>query len=298
MRVLILGAGGMLGHKLTMILNDSFDVYTATRAEFSHYEKFSIFNSSRHIGNFDALNENSVRQLIKKNDPQVVLNCLGVTTRKLNQGGTPTVIKINSLLPHVLAECCLLNNARFIHFSTDCVFSGHKGAYLETDLTDARDLYGLSKILGEVNESHCLTLRSSIIGREIYHHTELVEWLISQKGKSVTGYSQAFYTGVTTNAMARVVSDIITNHKDLSGIYQLASPKISKFELLNSLNQTLHLNIDISPNSDYRSDKSLDGSRLAKVVPSADKLNWKEMMMELADETDLYEKWKSNDTQR
>lgn len=145
MKILVLGAGGMLGHKIAMKLKSSFDVYTATRQPFSQYAKFGIFDSDKHIENLDVAQESDLLATLSQVQPQVVINGVGVTTRKLAADQSHLVIRLNSLLPHVLLNWCRSNRARLIHFSTDCVFSGKKGNYSEDDLTDARDLYGLSK---------------------------------------------------------------------------------------------------------------------------------------------------------
>ncbi|MCB0363104.1 MAG: SDR family oxidoreductase, partial [Bdellovibrionales bacterium] len=294
--ILILGAGGMLGHKLAFLLNKNFEIYTTTRSPYSLYKKFEIFDPNRHIDQLDVLDESALSLAVKKIEPRVIINCVGLTTRKIDTQDSSLVIKTNSLLPHNLTAIAKRIKARVIHFSTDCVFSGSKGNYKESDLTDSRDLYGLSKVLGEVNHEPCLTLRSSIIGREILHHTELLEWLVSMQDQQVRGFSRVYYTGVTTNLMVKVVEDIILNHPELFGVYQLASPKISKYELLNLINEALQLNVSIQSDSQYQSDKSLDGSRLAKIVQSADKITWEDMIVDLIKEDKRYKKWKYNDT--
>ncbi|MCB0385265.1 MAG: SDR family oxidoreductase, partial [Bdellovibrionales bacterium] len=274
MKVLILGAGGMLGHKMAMKLGNSFEIFTATRQSLSQYTNFALFDPKRHIENLDVGDEVKLLGTLDQHQPEAVINCIGVTTRKLPAGQSHLVIRLNSLLPHVLSSWCQRNQSRLIHFSTDCVFSGDKGNYSEEDLTDARDLYGLSKILGEVKDPPALTIRSSIIGRELLHKTELVEWFLSQRGRTVKGFSNVYYSGVTTNYMAYLVEHILKNHQDLSGLYQLASPRISKMDLLQLINQEFGLGIEIDSDPTYRSDKSLDGSRLAKILNDSEKPEW------------------------
>jgi dTDP-4-dehydrorhamnose reductase len=291
MKIAILGATGMLGHKMQMTLREDFDVWCLARQPITGFRALGIFDESRFISGIAVERWAELQLALKKIGPEVVINCIGMTTRKIDASNSSSVIQINSWLPRALQEWTLQNKARLIHFSTDCVFSGAKGSYRESDLTDARDLYGLSKTLGEVGEPNALSIRSSIIGREIAHKTELVEWCISQKGGAIEGYRNAIYSGVTTNYMARFIKYVLKNHPSLVGIHQLSSPPISKFELLSQLNQALGLQIRITPNDKYRSDKSLDSTRLFTSLKNAEKPNWQAMIEELASEHLLYEGW-------
>ena len=154
---------------------------------------------------------------------------------------------INSLFPHQLAQICNNGNSRLIHFSTDCVFSGKKGNYKENDPSDAEDLYGKTKFLGEVDYPNSLTIRTSIIGREINSKNGLLEWFLSKKGQSVKGYSRAFFSGLTTNALSNILLDIISDFDLLSGIWHVSSEPISKYSLLNKINEKFDLGISIIP---------------------------------------------------
>ena len=157
-----------------------------------------------------------------------------------------------------LAQWARENGSKLIHFSTDCVFTGKKGEYTEKDKPDAQDIYGLSKAQGEIQTPHVLTYRLSKIGREIEGKTEIVEWLLSQKGKAVQGYSKAMYSGVTTNFMADELIRVIENFPEIEGLYQVSSPNISKYELLKLLNQVYGCGVEIQEKSDYAVDKSLN----------------------------------------
>ena len=168
MRILVLGATGMLGHTIYKFLNqsDEIECYGSIRntkdKEFfdSHLSKKTrIFN--------DFNNLKKLEKFIKKIKPQIILNCIGLIKQRDNSDNQPEAIFINSLLPHQISKVCNELGIRFIHFSTDCVFSGRKGNYKESDLPDARDIYGLSKFMGEINGKNNLTIRTSIIGHEL-----------------------------------------------------------------------------------------------------------------------------------
>jgi dTDP-4-dehydrorhamnose reductase len=200
-------------------------------------------------------------------------------------------ITVNSLLPHKLAEFCQHWGGRLIHFSTDCVFRGERGGYREEDLPDANDLYGQTKALGEVTTGRALTLRTSIIGRELTHAESLVEWFLQQEHKRVSGYTRALYSGVTTNHMASVVANLIENHPHLVGLYQVTSQTISKFDLFCLIRDAYRLDVEITPNPDLFCDRSMKGDKFAKatgyVCPS-----WPELVAELANDDTPYQQWK------
>jgi len=192
-------------------------------------------------------------------------------------------IEINALLPHRLRDLCLEVGARLIHFSTDCVFSGRTGGYRETDQPDAVDLYGRSKLLGEVHEAPGLTVRSSIVGLELSRRTGLIEWFLAQRG-TIRGFRRAIYTGVTTAEMARFVARVLAAHHDLHDVWHLASAPISKYDLLVALARRLgRTDVEILPDDDFVCDRSLDGSRLRQVI-GYEAPSWDAMLTELADE--------------
>lgn len=260
MKILILGAGGMLGHQIWLKCKSEFgaeNVGCTLRKNKSYYDKFSIFGSGEIFDNTDVANFKTVESILVQFKPDYVVNCIGLTLRKKELQDIEKCYDINSMLPHRLALWGLSNNCRVIHFSTDCVFDGKKGAYTELDIPTADDAYGKSKFLGEIAYLNSLTMRLSIVGRELDANTELIEWLVSQKGKTVSGYAHAIYSGLTTNHVAKQVVNVILNHPKLCGIFQLASEPISKFELLKKINEIYNLNVTINQNTDYKSDKSL-----------------------------------------
>ena len=212
--------------------------------------------------------------------PEAVVNAVGIIKQRRDADEAILSIEVNALLPHRLALLCRRAGARLIQLSTDCVFSGERGRYREDDLSDARDLYGLSKRLGEVTGPGCLTLRTSIIGPELSRKTGLLEWFLAQRG-TVNGYTRAIFSGFTTLEMARILERLLESPPALEGLYHVASRPISKFDLLVAIRDALGLKTGIAPYSDFRCDRSLDGSRFAAasgyVAPT-----WPQMAAELA----------------
>jgi dTDP-4-dehydrorhamnose reductase len=195
---------------------------------------------------------------------------------------------INALFPHRLADLCGSIGTRLIHVSTDCVFSGATGGYRESDVPDAGDLYGRSKQLGEVIRPGCLTLRTSIIGREITKSVGLLEWFMQRRQGAAQGYRRAVFSGLTTLALARVLLDVVSDHGELAGLYHVASEPICKLDLLQALNEALGLAVDIHPVDEPVIDRSLDASRFAAAtgiaVPS-----WHRMIADLAEDPTPYD---------
>jgi len=203
MKILILGADGMIGHKMAQSLSH-FDLYLNSRSH-SNYLQEHFPNST--LSNFDFLNQN-IEDLIDKISPDYVINAVGITIRRGASDNKETNL-INSQLPKKIDFWCKENQKKQIHFSTDCVFSGDKGNYNDLDLPDAKDHYGKSKGEGEINSMSTLTIRSSMIGKEIYNKTELLEWVISNKNKNIKGFDNAIYSGVSTLWMSKTVNEII-----------------------------------------------------------------------------------------
>jgi dTDP-4-dehydrorhamnose reductase len=167
-----------------------------------------------------------------------------------------------------------------VHISTDCVFSGRTGRYREADVSDAEDLYGRTKYLGEVDESHCVTLRTSIIGKELSRKQGLLEWFLSQTG-SVQGFRNALFSGFTTLELSRIIEKILTEHPEKGGLYHVSSDPISKFDLLTLIKREMGLRIEIIPAEEPRLDRSLDSTKFRKefnYTPPA----WEEMIEELS----------------
>lgn len=266
MKVLILGASGMLGHKMTQRLDQRFEVWGTVRGDAEKARDFEALASANLIGGVSATELGSIAKALEQVQPQVVVNCVGIV-KQLEQAYDPVAcITINSLFPHQLAGLCNQQGIRLLHISTDCVFSGNKGPYRESDNPDPTDLYGRSKLLGEVEAPGCLTMRTSIIGRQLQHGKSLIEWFLSEKGGTVQGYANALYTGLTTLAMSDLVADIIENHPQLDGIWHVSSQAISKYDLLTIVNRVYGLKITVQKDELFHCDRRLDSSRFRQAT--------------------------------
>ena len=222
----------------------------------------------------------------------MVVNCIGVI-KQLPGAHDPIVsIGINSLFPHRLRALCHAAGARLIHVSTDCVFSGRKGMYAEADPSDAEDLYGRSKFLGEVGGEGAVTLRTSIIGRELSGTSGLVEWFLAQRGGKAEGYSRAIFSGLTSIALARVILDVAASHPELSGVYHVSVDPISKLDLLRLLNDAFDARVEIAPNDRVAIDRSLDSSRF-RAATGFTPPSWPDLVREMAEDAKPYDHWRS-----
>jgi dTDP-4-dehydrorhamnose reductase len=247
-KVLVLGGVGMLGHVLfkKLIKNKLFEVHDITR------------NKENRLNNFkcDVTNFDSLFEIVKNVKPHFIVNCIGVLIKESNENPSNAVL-INSALPHKLVQFSKAINAKFIHISTDCVFDGSKGTYIETDKKTAQDTYGLSKSLGEINDDKNLTLRTSIIGPELKDDGEgLFSWFINQRGE-VSGFTESIWGGVTTLVLADIIiKSINENH---TGLIHITNGKpISKYDLLNLIKDKFELNkINLKRVFGKKSDKSL-----------------------------------------
>lgn len=276
MKILILGAYGMLGHKLFQKLSLQFDTYATCRQIRLSESMTKIFPRERLLPDVLVEDSDSILQAIVRVQPDAIINCIGVI-KQLDTAKDPIPsIAINALFPHRLALLCRTAGIRLIHFSTDCVFSGKKGMYNLQDISDADDLYGRTKYLGEIGGEGCLTIRSSIIGRELDSSNGLVEWFLNQTGGSVKGFRRAIYTGFTTLEMSKIVTKILLNYSDLTGVWQIASTPISKYDLLCRIKEKMKLDIRIEPDDQFVCDRSLDGKlftqRTGYLAPGWDKM--------------------------
>ncbi|ACM19816.1 UDP-2-acetamido-2,6-dideoxy-beta-L-arabino-hexopyranos-4-ulose 3-epimerase and UDP-2-acetamido-2,6-dideoxy-beta-L-lyxo-hexopyranos-4-ulose 4-(Re)-reductase, putative [Geotalea daltonii FRC-32] len=275
--VLILGATGMLGHTLLEQLAARKDLeVTATVRCQGSVEGITTKLLEKIVGNLDADNPDSVLKTLAQVKPDVVINCIGIIKQLPSAKDPITAITINSLFPHRLAQACKAAGSRLIHISTDCVFSGSKGNYTESDVADATDLYGRTKFLGEVDYPHCVTLRTSIIGHELKGCYSLIDWFLAQEGE-VNGYTEAIYTGFPTVEMARIIADYVIPNPQLNGLYQVSSEPISKYELLQLVAKQYNKDIQIRPFHDFHCDRSLDSSRFRNITGYTPP-SWSEMV--------------------
>ncbi len=255
MKILILGADGMIGHKMAQKFNmPKFELHLNSRSNKDFLKE--IFPNANTIENNFLVSD--IFKILNKINPDYILNCCGITIRRGINLNKSNSIKINSELPYLISDWTRKNSSKLIQFSTDCVFSGKKGHYDDDSPPDAKDLYGSTKAKGEIAIKNTLTLRSSMIGREIYNKTELLEWLIRKKNKVINGFSNVIYSGITTLEMSKYVYDIIDKNISISGIYNVSSKPISKFQLLNKLNKKFNLNIKINNDKSIFSNKSLN----------------------------------------
>lgn len=269
----------MLGHTLFryFALADRYDVIGSVRQKTGDI-KWNYSGGSL-LENFNALDIEEARLIIKELAPNIIINCIGIIKQIPSADDALMNIRINSIWPRQLALIADDVGARLIHFSTDCVFSGTRGLYTEQDMPDAVDLYGLSKYAGEVAGSKVLTLRTSIIGHEVNGNTSLLEWFLSQH-ESVMGFKKAIFSGLTTYEVAKFLHQYILPDKEINGMYHLSSYPINKYDLLNLIKDKYKLNIEIKENQEVIIDRSLDSSllraRTGYVPPS-----WNEMIEEM-----------------
>lgn len=280
-RLLILGATGMLGHTLFEQLSrvNDFDVHATARSTEGLPGVFTSRLIERIKGSVDADNFDSILRVLAEVKPDVVINCIGII-KQLPVAKNPLIsISINSLFPHRLALACKVVGARLIHVSTDCVFDGAKGSYTEKDESNATDLYGRTKFLGEVYYPHCVTLRTSIIGHELKGRHGLIEWFLSQEGQA-RGFTKAIYTGFPTVEMARIIAEYAIPNSDLSGLYHVSSEPISKYDLLKLVAEQYGKLIELVPYEGFQCDRSLDSSRFRRITGYTPP-SWPEMIKEM-----------------
>jgi dTDP-4-dehydrorhamnose reductase len=284
MRILILGGDGMLGHQLLRSFEErQYEVRATLRRSLSGYGGCGMFNAQNTVCGVTAERFDSVVRALNEHRPDAVINAIGIIKQRAAAQDAIASIQINALFPHQLALECARRGIRLVHMSTDCVFSGRKGRYQERDVPDPVDLYGRSKLLGELGDSPCITLRTSIIGLELSRKASLIEWYLGQRGR-IRGFAKAIYSGFTTLEMTRIIERILVQHHDLSGVWHVASAPITKFELLTRLTALLRRHdIVVERDEKFVCDRSLDGSSFearSGYVPPA----WDAMLAELAEQ--------------
>jgi dTDP-4-dehydrorhamnose reductase len=263
-RILIAAGAGMLGHTLVQELKKEHEV-GATVRDGSAPEGLSA-EGVRLFQGIDLASDSDVEKVLDSGKWDVVVNAAGVIKQRAEAADPVRTISVNALLPHRIAQACTKRGMRLIHFSTDCVFTGaaesQRGpnGYRESDPTDALDLYGASKRLGEVAVPGTVTLRTSLIGPELRGQHGLLGWFLTQSGKQVRGFTNALFTGLSTRLAADVVNELIRNHPSLSGLWHVATDPISKYDLLQLFRRSYGLDIDIHPDSSFYCDRRLDGN--------------------------------------
>lgn len=259
--VLVLGATGTFGHVAFRLLAESpgYRVVGTIRAAVSA-SGLPVHLHDRLITGIDAENPDRLAEVISSVRPAVVINAIGIVKQAAQAADPLRTLPLNSMLPHRLVRLCELAGARLIHISTDCVFAGTKGRYLESDPVDAQDLYGRSKSLGEVDAPHAITLRTSYIGHELRTHHGLIEWFLAQTGP-VRGFRHAVFSGVPTIELARIIRDIVLPRPQLHGLYHVAAAPIAKYDLLQLVAAAYGRSTVINPDDSFAIDRSLDAGR-------------------------------------
>ena len=290
MRVLVLGGNGMLGHKLCQILPKQMDVWATFQGDaISH----AFLPNEQLITNVAVQDVARVREVVERIAPDAVVNAVGIVKQRDEAKQAVPSILVNSLFPHQLADICAPHNIRVIQISTDCVFSGLRGNYSELDVPDPVDLYGRSKLIGELNRPGCLTLRTSIIGWQLNTFTSLLSWFALQRESAIKGYRKAIYSGLTTAVLAQLIGDLILTRPELHGIYQVSSEPITKFDLLLRLGKELGWDdITIHPDEQFYCDRTLLGTRFTTATGWRAP-DWDFMISELAQEWSAYESYYS-----
>lgn len=266
MKVLVLGASGMIGSAMFRVLsqNNEWDVWATLRAD-ALRRFFEETLADKLIAGVDVEKHDALVRVFAHLRPDVVVNCIGLTKHHKTADDPILAIPVNTLLPHRLAELCASGRSRLVHISTDCVFSGARGSYREDDPADANDFYGKVKFLGEVNYSHAITLRTSTIGHELHSAYGLLEWFLSQQG-SCKGFSRAIFSGLPNTEFARVVRDLVIPRPDLHGLYHVGADPIAKFELLKLIATVYGKQIDIVQDDEFMIDRSLNSERFKQAT--------------------------------
>jgi len=261
MRILVLGVSGVLGSTMLQVLaqGQRNEVFGSARSAWVK-NFFPPKLAGNIITGIDVENADILTRLFSKVQPDVVINCVGLVKQLAEANDPLLALPINSLLPHRLGRLCELTRARLVHFSTDCVFSGKKGSYREDDVPDPMDLYGRSKLLGEIDYPHTITLRTSLIGHELNGTRSLVNWFLAQEG-SVRGFTKAIFSGLPAIEIARVIEEYVLPHPKLHGVYHLSAEPISKHDLLSMVKDVYGKQIAIIPDDSLVIDRSLDSSR-------------------------------------
>jgi len=271
----------MLGHRLLISLSAlGHEVVGTVRGVPAAMPKAITQAGARLIGDVTIERDGRIEKVLDEVRPDVVLNCIGVV-KQLSSAKDPLIaIPVNAMFPHQLADACAKRRVRMIHFSSDCVFSAQGGPYSEASWPDPRDLYGRSKLLGEVNTPNALTLRSSIIGHELGAGSGLIAWVLRNRGRRVSGYARAFYTGVTTDFMSRAVHRLLTDFPELCGVWHLSADPISKYDLVRLVDETYGLGLTIDRDESFVCDRRLDSTPLRDrtgIVPPP----WRQMVEEM-----------------
>lgn len=280
MKILVLGASGMLGSAVYRVFSERADwkVFGAVRSP----DVINLFPSKLAAGlviGCDVTDHSALEALMAQTRPDVVINCVALGKGSPHAGEPLQTLELLSILPQRLARLCRLADARLVHISSDGVFSGSKGGYIEDDLPDATDLYGVAKFLGEVQDAQTITLRTSIIGHELQTRHGLVGWFLAQE-QSCKCFTRAIFSGFPVVVLAMIIRDVILPRPELSGIYHVAAQAVSKFDLLSLVAEIYGKSIEIVPDERVSIDRSLNAERFRKetgyIAP-----DWRELVTQM-----------------
>ena len=264
MTVLVVGASGMLGGAIyqTLAAHMNDQIFGVARSKSVVPESF---NNSRIIRVDDIFDQKALLDVIQKFEVNCIINAIGIIKQIRGPKYNVEAIRLNAILPHYLSDIAAETGCRLVLVSTDCVFSGNRGMYTEADTPDATDLYGRSKLLGEIaDKKHVLTIRTSIIGHESGRAASLVDWALSQKGK-ILGYTEAYFSGVPTVYLAKLLMDHLVLDDGLWGLWHVSAERISKYDLLDLISQKYGVNFELIPDSDVQIDRSLDSTKFREI---------------------------------
>lgn len=288
-RVMVLGVTGMLGHKVIQTLAEQYPTIGTVRESEKKYKQHLIIGAFNLVGGVDAYRlEATVAPAIDAFHPDVIVNCIGIVKQLREANDMDKSTAINTILPLWLQTEVEERNTRLIHISTDCVFDGLKGGYTEADEPNATDIYGKTKAFGEVlNSKNTLTLRTSIVGRELHTQHGLVEWFLSNQGKEIKGYANSIFSGVTTLELSNLISKIIGKHQDLNGLYHVAANPIDKYQLLSILNNITGETVKITPDYQEHINRSLNADKLCHKIGYAPP-GWRYMLSKMMSDPTPY----------
>lgn len=274
MKVLILGASGMLGSTLMWTLKNhcNHDVYGTSRI---HYKELDVFANKIYT---DVQTPDDITRVIYMVHPTVVINCIGIIKQKTASDNE--FIYMNSVFPKTLQSICNSIDCKLIHYSTDCVFDGLNDApYTENHRCTASDMYGITKYLGELHNNNTITLRTSIIGHELKDHVSLIDWFLNQS--IAHGYTKAIYSGLPVVEHAYILLHyVFPNIRKLTGLYHVSADPISKYDLLKLVKEVYHHDCELHKNDNVYDYKVLDGTKFITETGYKRK-EWKNMIEDM-----------------
>lgn len=280
LRILVLGATGMLGSTIFRAFSeaDSFETFGTIRNP-DGVGHFAPKHREGIIPRVAVEREADILRALSESRPDIVVNCVGIIKQLPDSSDNLECLAVNSVLPHRLAGYCAAIGARLIHFSTDCVFSGASGNYVESDFADANDLYGRTKYLGELDHPCAVTLRTSIIGHELTSSHSLIDWFLNQRDM-VKGYRKAIFSGLPAIEIANVLKNFVIPDPELQGLYHLSVDPICKYDLLNLVADVYGKRISIIADNEVAIDRSLNSDRFRDRTGFARK-PWAQLVQEM-----------------